>query len=142
MDKKQIRIWDKIREKNNISDDAKLIQYRNLTEFCGFKIERINPNHIIELYGRLKKDNPKRDVCIRVHVGRIIIPYMSIVFFLYAVSPIQLINMLLLISSLMLCATAILYSSVNIMRLFYDCVNRRYCWSYKFGFRKNPLHDS
>jgi hypothetical protein len=142
MDKKQTRIWDKIREETGIPDNAKLIQFRNLREFRYFSIERINPNHIIELYGKLKNGNIKRDVCLNVHVGRIIIPYISIVFFLYAVSPIQLINIMVLISSIMLCATFILYGSVNVMRLFYDCFNRRYKWSPKFGFRKNTIHDS
>lgn len=142
MDKKQLRIWDKIREENKLPDNAKLIQFRNLKEFRYFSLERINPNHIIELHGKLKNGNIKRDVCLNVHVGRIIIPYMAIVFFLYAISPMQIINILTFISSIMLCATGILYSSINIMRLFYDCFNRRYKWSPKFGFRKNSIYDS
>lgn len=142
MDKKQLRIWDKIKEENELPDNAKLIQFRNLKEFRYFSLERINPNHIIELHGKLKNGNIKRDVCLNVHVGRIIIPYMAIVFFLYTISPMQIINILTFISSIMLCATGILYSSINIMRLFYDCFNRRYKWSPKFGFRKNSIYDS
>jgi hypothetical protein len=142
MDEKQNKIWNKIKEENNIPDTAKLIQFRNLREFRYFTLERINPNHIIELHGKLKNGNIKRDVCLNVHVGRIIIPYMAIIFFLYSISPMQIINLLILISSIMLCATGLLYGSINIMRLFYDCFNRRYKWSPKFGFRKNSIYDS
>lgn len=136
MDRKQKRIWNDILDKFNLNNNAKFMQFRNLKEFRYFNIERINPNHKIELYGKLKNGNPKN-----IHVGRILIPYMSIIVLLYSISPIQLINIIFLISSLMLVATVILYNSINIMRLFYDCINRRNNWSYKSRFWKNSIYD-
>lgn len=55
MDYKQEIIFDKILEKNNIEGNITFIQHRNLKEFRGFLIERINPNHRIILYGKLKR---------------------------------------------------------------------------------------
>lgn len=144
MDKKQNRIWHEILTKFNLSDKAKLIQYRNLREFRYFTIDRINPNHIIELYGKLKNGNPKRDVCLNVHVGKIIIPYMSLILFMYSYSTVEFINFFVLIMSLMTIAISLFYvcNSINILKVLYDCINRRYTRSYKLRFWKNTLYDS
>lgn len=124
MDKKQRRIFDKILKKNNLSNKASLIQYRNLKEFRYFTIERINPNHVIELYGKLKNGNPKKDVCLNVHVGRIIIPYIGIISFLNIAMPIQAINFILLLCCLSTISLSIYYflASVNVLRLCYSNV--------------------
>lgn len=55
MDKKQEFIYNNICKKNNLPHKNTFIQHRNLREFRDFYIERINPNHIIFLYGKLKK---------------------------------------------------------------------------------------
>lgn len=127
MDKTQRKIFEKILLKNHISKKASLMQYRNLKEFSYFTIERINPNHIIELYGKLKNGNPKKDVCLNVHVGRIIIPYIGIISFLNIVMPIQAINFILLLCCLSTISLSIYYflASVNVLRLCYDYINRR-----------------
>ncbi len=136
MDRQQRKIFEKILSKNHLSNKAMLIQYRNLKEFRYFSIEKINPNHIIELYGKLKNSNPKKEVCLNVHVGRIIIPYISIVSFLNFVMPIQAINFILLLCCMLLISICIyhLFTSINVMRLLYDCFNRRYQWGGKLRF--------
>lgn len=124
MDKTQRKIFEKILLKNHISKKASLMQYRNLKEFRYFSIEKINPNHIIELYGKLKNGNPKKDVCLNVHVGRIIIPYIGIISFLNIVMPIQAINFILLLCCLSTISLSIYYflASVNVLRLCYSNV--------------------
>lgn len=136
MDKTQRKIFEKILLKNHLSKKASLIQYRNLKEFRYFTIERINPNHIIELYGKLKNGNPKKDVCLNVHVGRIIIPYISIIYFLNIVMPIQAINFILLLCCLSTISLSIYYflASINVLRLCYDYINRRCIWSRELRF--------
>lgn len=136
MDKTQRKIFEKILLKNHLSKKASLIQYRNLKEFRYFTIERINPNHIIELYGKLKNGNPKKDVCLNVHVGRIIIPYISIIYFLNIVMPIQAINFILLLCCLSTISLSIYYflASINVLRLCYDHINRRCIWSRELRF--------
>jgi hypothetical protein len=139
MDKKQNKIWNEIKEKFSLGDKAKLIQYRNLREFRYFTIERINPNHIIELYGKLKNGNPKKEVCLNVHVGKIIIPYMSLIIFMYSYSTIEFINFFMLIMSMLSISISLFYvcNSINLVRLCYDCIDRRYSRSYKLRFREN-----
>jgi hypothetical protein len=141
MDKKQTRILKEIFKRNNINKNATFMQYRNLREFRYFTIERINPNHIIELYGKLKNGNPKKDVCLNVHVGRIIIPYFSLIVFIFGVSPIEVINILILILSNMLVSISIYYicCSINVMRFLHDCINRGNLWCGKSWKWKNTL---
>lgn len=55
MDNKQKKIYDKILDKYDLPYNNSFKQYRNLKEFRYFFIERINPNHRILLFGRLKK---------------------------------------------------------------------------------------
>ena len=59
MDYKQQHIFRRILDKNSLPHENVFIQHRNLKEFKSFFIERINPNHRIELYGRLKRSNVK-----------------------------------------------------------------------------------
>lgn len=141
MDKKQSKIWSEIKEKFGFDDKAKLIQYRNLREFRYFTIERINPNHIIELYGKLKNGNPKKEVCLNIHVGKIIIPYMSLIIFMYSYSTTEFINFFMLIMSMLCISISLLYvcNSINLVRFCYDCFNRRYNRSYKLRFWKNSI---
>jgi len=143
MDKKQNKIWSEIKEKFGFDDKAKLIQYRNLREFRYFTIERINPNHIIELYGKLKNGNPKKEVCLNVHVGKIIIPYMSLILFMYSYSTIEFINFFMLIMAMLSISISLFYvcNSINLMRLCYDSIDRRYSRSYKLRFWKNSIFD-
>lgn len=55
MNNKQKYIYNKICKKNNLPVKNSFVQHRNLKEFSSFYIERINPTHIIYLYGKLKK---------------------------------------------------------------------------------------
>ena len=74
MDYKQKKIFNKILEKFKLSSKNKFIQHRNLKEFKYFEIERINPNHRIFLYGRLKKQYAKHKGSLHlIKVGEIII---------------------------------------------------------------------
>jgi hypothetical protein len=75
MDKKQDKILNDILEKNELPHkNIKFKQYRNLREFKYFQIERINPNHIIKLYGTLKNKHKKRETSRNlITVGEIII---------------------------------------------------------------------
>jgi hypothetical protein len=61
MDYKQKKIYHNICKNNNIPIDSKFKQFRNLLEFRFFRVERVNPNHHIIIYGKLKhkqvKDN-------------------------------------------------------------------------------------
>lgn len=59
MDVKQKRIFKHILDDNSLPHENVFIQHRNLKEFKSFFIERINPNHHIELYGRLKRSKVK-----------------------------------------------------------------------------------
>ena len=74
MDYKQKHIFYKICKDNNLPIKNTFVQYRNLKEFKNFYIERINPTHIIYLFGRLKKnqihDNHYNKI---IKVGEIII---------------------------------------------------------------------
>lgn len=55
MDTKQKNILYGIYDKFRIFGNKKFIQFRNLKEFNYFQIERVNPNHRIILYGKLKR---------------------------------------------------------------------------------------
>lgn len=141
MDTKQKRIFNDIIEKFKLPKKAHLVQFRNLKEFKYFNIEKINPNHIIELYGKLKKKYKNTN---RVHVGRILIPYICITNFIYYFSTIQIINILTLIISACLISTLFIYitEKINIMRLLYDCIDRRNNRSRQFREWKNFNDDS
>lgn len=80
MDKKQDKIFQNILEKNELPHkNITFKQYRNLREFKYFQIEKINPNHIIKLYGTLKNKNKKRDTSKNlITVGEIIIGFTTI----------------------------------------------------------------
>jgi hypothetical protein len=54
MDNKQLSIFKRICDRFRLPYDCKFLQNRNLLEFKYFTIERINPNHHIILYGKLK----------------------------------------------------------------------------------------
>lgn len=129
LDKKQNKIWSEIKEKFSLGDKAKLIQYRNLREFRYFTIERINPNHIIELYGKLKNGNPKKEVCLNIHVGKIIIPYMSLILFMYSYSTLEFINFFMLIMSMLSISISLFYvcNSINILSMI--LYKLRLCYS-------------
>ena len=74
MDKKQLHILNNIYKKFNLKGNKKFIQHRNLKEFRYFFIEKINPNHKIILYGKLRKQYVN-DKCHNriINVGEIII---------------------------------------------------------------------
>ena len=55
MDNKQKHILKNICLKHKLGKPKTFIQHRNLREFKGFYIERINPTHRIFLYGKPKK---------------------------------------------------------------------------------------
>ena len=59
MDDKQKHIFMGILDDNDLPHENVFIQHRNLKEFKSFFIERINPNHRIELYGLLKRSRVK-----------------------------------------------------------------------------------
>jgi len=69
-DKKEYDILDKF----SLPYNSKIIKFRNLNEFKRFEIERINPNHVINLYGILKNNSKKKNVCKIIYCGRILIP--------------------------------------------------------------------
>ena len=77
MDKKQYTIFLQILDKFNLhSNKIKFIQHRNLKEFKYFEIEKINPNHKIKLYGRLKNNTNKHHKSKKlIDVGEIIIGF-------------------------------------------------------------------
>lgn len=82
MDYKQKNILKKICDNNAIPKNKMIFkQYRNLKEFKYFIIERINPNHIIQVKGVLKNkyihDNNYNKI---INVGEIVI-FSSIVMF-------------------------------------------------------------
>lgn len=75
LDKKQNYIFHKILSKFKLPhNNIKFIQHRNLNEFRYFMIERINPNHVIQVYGKLKrpylKDNHPNKI---IKVGEILL---------------------------------------------------------------------
>jgi hypothetical protein len=53
--------------------DFKLILYRNPKEFIWFYLERVNPNHIIDIFGLPKKKNRKDGTLKYYRVGKIIL---------------------------------------------------------------------
>jgi len=59
MDDKQKHIFRGILDNNDLPHENVFVQHRNLKEFKSFFIERINPNHRIELYGLLKRSRVK-----------------------------------------------------------------------------------
>jgi hypothetical protein len=76
MDSKQKRIFKNILLENELPTNKKIRfkQYRNLKEFKYFQIERINPTHIIQLYGVLKNNNVKKKTSkTLINAGEIII---------------------------------------------------------------------
>lgn len=77
MDKKQITIFNDILDKFHLPHkQITFIQHRNLREFKYFEIERINPTHIIQLYGRLKNNSNKHNKSKKlINVGEIIIGF-------------------------------------------------------------------
>lgn len=80
MDNKQLLIFTKICNKFRLPYSCKFIQHRNLKEFRYFMIERINPNHRIFLYGKLKKSYDTNKQPNRIlKVGEIWLCYASLV---------------------------------------------------------------
>lgn len=74
MDNKQKHIFKQILITNDIPQDNVFVQHRNLKEFKSFFVERINPNHRIELYGRLKRSKVKdRHFNKAIKVGEILL---------------------------------------------------------------------
>jgi len=75
MDRKQHTIYLQILDKFNLhGDKIQFIQHRNLREFKYFDIERLNPNHKIKLFGRLKNNvSPHNKSKKMIEVGEIII---------------------------------------------------------------------
>ena len=74
MDNKQKHIFRQILDKNSLPHENVFIQHRNLKEFKSFFVERINPTHRIELYGRLKRNNVKdRNFNKAIKAGEILI---------------------------------------------------------------------
>lgn len=77
MDERQKQIFDNICYKNHIPNDKnkiKFIQHRNLKEFSFFLVERINPNHKIFVFGKLRKKFVKDNNFNKyIRVGEIII---------------------------------------------------------------------
>jgi hypothetical protein len=61
MNQKQVTILNNILEIFELPKPKTFVQHRNLNEFKYFKIERINPNHRIHLYGILKNNNKKKE---------------------------------------------------------------------------------
>lgn len=56
-----------------LPSDFKLILYRNPKEFIWFYLERVNPNHIIDIFGLPKKKNRKDGTLKYYRVGKIIL---------------------------------------------------------------------
>lgn len=83
IDKKAI-----LRKKIRMPDNATIILFRNPKEFTSFVLERINPNHKILVWGKLKKKYRHGSHYIRM--GKILIPS----FFLMFLNLSYLINLL------------------------------------------------
>lgn len=57
-----------------LPEDFKLILYRNPKEFIWFYLERVNPNHIISIFGIPKRKHRKDGKLKYYRVGKIILP--------------------------------------------------------------------
>lgn len=74
MNKNNKKILNDLLDYYGLKGDITFIQHRNLKEFRHFKIERINPNHRIKLYGILKDSNKKKEVSKQlIEAGEILI---------------------------------------------------------------------
>jgi len=69
-----------IRDRYSLPENAKVIMYRNVSEFKYFQLEPINPTHKILLWGVLKKCNRKTKFNTRVLAGKINIPLIAFLF--------------------------------------------------------------
>lgn len=73
---KQRDIFNKICLKFELPFNNVFVQHRNLNEFRSFGIEKVNPNHRIILYGKLRKnyikDNHPNKI---IRVGEILIAF-------------------------------------------------------------------
>jgi len=128
MDYKQRKIFEKILDKFSLSYNNIFIQHRNLNEFRSFDIERINPNHRIQLYGKLRKkyinDNKPNKI---IKVGEILLCFMPV----FLIQSIYLIFIYQLLASLFL--TYILIDCI-ILNDFQELI---YAYWYKLN---NVLH--
>lgn len=132
MDKKQNRILNDIKEKFGFPEKINFIQYRNLKEFKYFSIERINPNHKIILFGKLKKHRYKNNYPKGlVKVGEIIIPCITL--FLNFNMIIEYINIICLMFNLFFFSSIIFYicNDINIWRVIYVNWYRRFFRGWK-----------
>lgn len=81
MDKKQQQIFYRLCDNFKLYGKKTFIQYRNLSEFKHFEIEKINPDHRIKLYGILRREKVKdRRYNKLVNVGEILIYSAFIIF--------------------------------------------------------------
>jgi len=76
VDKKKEIIRKKIK---NIPNNAKIILYRNPKEFSYFNLEKINPTHKIQIWGKLKKKHRKGNN-LYINAGKILIPSFFLTF--------------------------------------------------------------
>src|SRR4030043_117267 len=137
MDEKQKRIYHNIISGFGLNKKNKFVQHRNLSEFKYFKIERINPNHIIILYGKLKNNKNKNHVCKGfVKVGEIYI--YGTTAFLNLNIILENINSIVLLFNLSFLAFVfyVIIRNYSIRRVFYVDWNRRFFrgWkNYRYG---------
>jgi len=126
MNKKQITILKKICDNNGIEfKNIKFKQYRNLSEFKYFKLEPINPTHIIKLKGCLKNkhiyDNQKNKI---INVGELIL-FISITLFIkdyYII--LFLINSFLL--TLYFISICIFDNPLEVVKYYFNWYRRRF----------------
>jgi len=133
MDKKQATIFKNLCERFNILFGSKcvFIQHRNLNEFRNFSIERINPNHKILLYGRLKRKHI-HDGCTNkiIRVGEFLLSY-SFVFLFIDTIMLNIVLQLSVTACLSYIFIVLMDSGLNV---------NWYCWRTKY--RKNYINGT
>jgi hypothetical protein len=129
MDFRQKRIFKTICEHNNIKGEHIIFkQFRNLKEFKFFKIERINPNHRIKLYGQPKGKHIKDGHYNKfINVGEILIYGLLYIFIDTNILIFWCSSLALTIFCLDLC----LFNNPFEVFKFYVDWYRRQCWKWK-----------
>lgn len=126
MDRKQHSILLDICDKFNLPYKNTFIQHRNLKEFKYFEIEKINPNHHIMVYGRLKNKSNKHNRSRKlINVGELLIAFTTVYLNLTIIY--EYADFILLTLSMYIISSMFFYifGKINLWRLSFDYWNRR-----------------
>lgn len=106
--------WNtRILNKFKLPSNSKITYYRNPKEFCYMELERINPNHIINLLGIERRKKAKYKPRNKIRLGKILIP--SLIFL--NISTINIISFYLI--------SQIIYSLICSLLLYHFCVDNK-----------------